>query len=87
VFGGEADPPCNLVLDRGRVVGFWEYDTERSELVHQLFVTQDALLKEALARTEAFVRDELGDARGFSLDSPKSRAPKIAAMRAGISPG
>ncbi|MFJ4191386.1 hypothetical protein [Kitasatospora sp. NPDC089509] len=34
-----------------------------------------------MARTEAFVRDELGDARGFSLDSPKSRAPKIAALR------
>lgn len=87
VFGGESDPPCNLVLDRGRVVGFWEYDTERAELVHQLFVRQDAQLKEALARTEAFVRDQLGDARGFSLDSPKSRAPKIAAMRAGGDPG
>ncbi len=28
-----------------------------------------------------FVREELGDARSFSLDSPKSRAPRIAGLR------
>ncbi|MEY9846699.1 DNA glycosylase AlkZ-like family protein [Streptacidiphilus sp. MAP5-3] len=81
VFGSDADPQCHLVVDRGRIVGFWEYDTERSELVHQLFVPLDAALQDALTRTEAFVRDQLGDARGFSLDSPRSRVPKIAAMR------
>jgi len=32
-------------------------------------------------RTERFVRDQLGDARSFSLDSPESRAPRIAALR------
>ncbi|WP_037609222.1 DNA glycosylase AlkZ-like family protein [Streptacidiphilus rugosus] len=83
VFGGDVDPQCHLVTDRGRIVGFWEFDPAAGEIVHQLFVPQDAALKEALARTEAFVRDELGDARGFSLDSPKSRAPKIRAMREG----
>jgi hypothetical protein len=82
VFGAEADPPCHVVVDRGRIVGFWEYDTQRHEIVHQLFVPLDSALEEALARTESFVREELGDARGFSLDSPKSRAPRITAMRA-----
>ncbi|MEV4559152.1 crosslink repair DNA glycosylase YcaQ family protein [Kitasatospora sp. NPDC049285] len=81
-FGGEADPQTHLVVDRGRIIGFWEYDPEQRELVHQLFVPKDAALQEAIERTEAFVRDELGDARGFSLDSPKSRAPKLAALRA-----
>ncbi|MFI6447333.1 DNA glycosylase AlkZ-like family protein [Kitasatospora sp. NPDC050543] len=81
-FGSEADPQTHIVLDRGRIVGFWEYDTEQREIVHQLFVPPDAALREAVARTEAFVRDQLGDARRFSLDSPKSRAPKIAALRA-----
>ena len=86
VFGGEADPPCHIVVDRGRIVGFWEYDTQRHEIVHQLFasraaVFEDVALEAAIARTEAFVREQLGDARGFSLDSPKSRAPKITAMR------
>jgi hypothetical protein len=81
VFGGDADPQCHVVADRGRIVGFWEFDPDAGELVHALFVPQDVALKEALARTEAFVRDQLGDARGFSLDSPKSRAPKLAALR------
>jgi hypothetical protein len=33
------------------------------------------------AETESFVRDQLGDARSFSLDSPKSRRPRIEAIR------
>ena len=28
-----------------------------------------------------FVRDQLGDARSFSLDSPESRAPRIQSLR------
>lgn len=80
-FGSETDPQSHIVVDRGRIIGFWEYDTEQGEIVHQLFVPADAALRETIARTEAFVRDDLGDARGFSLDSPKSRAPKIAAIR------
>ncbi|MEU6231451.1 crosslink repair DNA glycosylase YcaQ family protein [Kitasatospora sp. NPDC047058] len=81
-FGGEADPQTHIVLDRGRIVGFWEYDPEPGEIVLQSFVPPDAALRAAVARTEAFVRDQLGDARGFSLDSPRSRAPRIAALRA-----
>ena len=42
---------------------------------------KDRALEEAVARTEAFVREDLGDARTFSLDSPKSRIPAIAALR------
>ncbi|WP_441250933.1 DNA glycosylase AlkZ-like family protein [Kitasatospora sp. McL0602] len=80
-FGSEADPQTHVIADRGRIVGLWEYDTVEQEIVHQLFVPADAALREALARTETFVREQLGDARGFSLDSPKSRAPKIAAFR------
>ena len=36
----------------------------------------EALVKE----TDAYVRDDLGDGRSFSLDRPKRRAPKIAAL-------
>ncbi|WP_051712237.1 DNA glycosylase AlkZ-like family protein [Streptomyces sp. NRRL S-350] len=81
-FGGEADPQTHVVLDRGRIVGLWEYDTERAGIVLLPFVPLDDALREAVARTEDFVREELGDARGFSLDSPRSRAPRIAALRA-----
>ncbi|GAA2139328.1 hypothetical protein GCM10009760_21450 [Kitasatospora kazusensis] len=85
-FGSDADPQTHIVLDRGRIIGLWEYDTAEREIVHRLFVPADAALRDVIARTEAFVRDELGDARGFSLDSPKSRAPKIAAIRAATAP-
>jgi hypothetical protein len=45
------------------------------------FVKKNKTLEETVARTENFVRHQLGDARSFSLDSPKSRAPRIAALR------
>ncbi|MFI9783579.1 DNA glycosylase AlkZ-like family protein [Kitasatospora sp. NPDC051984] len=80
-FGSEADPSTHLVVDRGRIVGFWEYDPEQRELVHQLFVPMDAALRATIDAVETFVREELGDARSFGLDSPKSRAPKLAALR------
>ncbi|MCU7823483.1 winged helix DNA-binding domain-containing protein [Kitasatospora sp. DSM 101779] len=81
-FGTEADPQTHVVVDRGRIVGLWEYDPGEREIVHQLYVPMEPALQEAIDRTEEFVREDLGDARGFSLDSPKSRAPRIAALRA-----
>ncbi|WP_329121202.1 DNA glycosylase AlkZ-like family protein [Streptomyces sp. NBC_01465] len=82
-LGGLADAPAHMIVDRGRLVGLWEYDVEAAEIVWQSYVTPDAALRKAVAATEAFVRDELGDARSFSLDSPKSRAPRVAELRAG----
>jgi hypothetical protein len=76
-----SDLPSHVVLDRGRIVGLWEFDAEAGEIVVATFIPRDKTLATVIARTEAFVRDELGDARSFSLDSPKSRAPKIAALR------
>jgi hypothetical protein len=34
-------------------------------------------MKNAIAATEEFIRDQLGDARSFSLDSPESRSARI----------
>jgi len=80
-FGGLADLPSHAILDRGRVVGLWEYDPETSSIAWCSFVPKDRALVQAVARTEVFVRDQLGDARSFSLDSPKSRVPRIASIR------
>lgn len=77
------DPPCPIIVDRGRIVGLWEYDVDASEIVYQAFGSPGPALKKAVARTEGFVRDQLGDVRMSVLDSPKSRAPRIAALRAG----
>ncbi|MEV0092556.1 crosslink repair DNA glycosylase YcaQ family protein [Streptomyces sp. NPDC050738] len=83
-LGGLADAPAHMIVDRGRLVGLWEYDVEAEEIVWQAFVEPDAALRKAVAETAAFVRDELGDARSFSLDSPKSRAPRVAELRVGM---
>ncbi|MEJ3657181.1 crosslink repair DNA glycosylase YcaQ family protein [Actinomycetes bacterium KLBMP 9759] len=82
-LGELADPPCQLVMDRGRIVGLWEFDPDAGEIVHQLFVPRDDALDAAIARTEAFARDDLGDVRGMSLDSPTARAPRLEALRNG----
>jgi len=80
-LGGQADPPSHVIFDRGRIAGLWEFDTEAGKIVHRFFGDEDAALRETIAKTEEFVRDQLGDARSFSLDSPKSRASRVADLR------
>jgi hypothetical protein len=80
-LGGLSDLPSHAILDRGRLVGLWEYDPQGQAIVWWAFGAKDKALKAAVDRTEAFVRDELGDARSFSLDSPASRGPRIDALR------
>jgi hypothetical protein len=38
-------------------------------------------MEKAVHAMEAFIREDLGDARSFSLDSPARRAPRIEALR------
>lgn len=81
-LGGLADLPGHAVLDRGRLIGLWEYDPEAGELVWATFQpNRDAALNSRVEETESFVREQLGDARSFSLDSPKSRRPRLEALR------
>ena len=80
-IGDDPDPQCPIIVDRGRMVGSWEYDPDTKEIVYQVFTKPDAALKKAVESTEDYVRDQLGDARLSVLDSPKSRAPRIAALR------
>ena len=75
------DLPSHVILDRGRIVGLWEYDTATGSIAWMSFVKKAKSLQDAVARTEQYVREQLGDARSFSLDSPKSRVPRIEALR------
>ena len=83
-LGSLADLPSHAILDRGRIAGLWEFDTETESIVWATFRKPDAALKKAVKEMEEFVRTGLGDARSFSLDSPKSRAPRVASLRAGF---
>jgi hypothetical protein len=80
--GALSDLPCHAILDRGRLIGMWEYDPSAEEIVWFSYVKPNADLKAAIRTTGDFIRTQLGDARSFSLDSPKSRQPKIEALRA-----
>ena len=81
-LGGLADLPSHAILDRGRIIGLWEFDVEAGEIVWATFGgRKDAGLQAAVEATQTFVREELGDARAFSLDSPKSRAGRIESLR------
>jgi len=81
-LGGLGDLSSHPILDRGRLIGLWEYEPASGSIVSTSFVKQTPLLRSEIDRTTAFVRDQLGDARSFSLDSPESRQPRIDALRA-----
>jgi hypothetical protein len=78
---GVKDLPSHAILDRGRLIGLWEYDADSASIAWTTFEKATAAIRECVARTEAYVREQLGDMRSFSLDSPKSRIPRIAALR------
>ena len=81
--GGLSDLPSHAILDRGRVIGLWEYDVDASRIAWGTFgAKKTRQLAAVIEETEAFVRDQLGDARSFSLDSPKSRVKRIRAVAA-----
>ncbi len=81
--GNLADLPHHAILDRGRLVGFWDYDPTAAAIVWASFAPADDALRAAVAATEAFVRDDLGDARSFSLDSPASRKGRLEVLVGG----
>ncbi len=81
-LGGLADLPNHAIVDRGRIVGLWEYDVDRASIAWTSFVPRNAALEQAVAATESYVRNDPEDARSFSLDSPKSRVSRIEALRA-----
>jgi len=80
-IGELSDLPSHVILDQGRIVGLWEYDTATGSIAWMSFVKKDKSIQDAVASTEQYVRERLGDARSFSLDSPKSRAPRIETLR------
>ncbi len=79
--GAFGDLHSHAIFDRGRLVGLWEFDPTTDSIAWASFIPKNKDLQAAVAATENYVRTQLGDARGFSLDSPKSRAPRIASLR------
>ena len=84
--GALTDLPHQGIVDRGRLIGLWDYDPGTEEVlwapITKLTAPQRKSTLAAVEMTAAFIRDDLGDNRGMSLDSPASRAPRLAALRA-----
>ena len=70
-LGGLADLPSHAILDRGRVVGLWEYDTATDSIAWMAFVKKDTALQEAVARTEQYVREQSGRRAVFQSGQPE----------------
>lgn len=81
-LGELKDPPCQLIIDRGRIVGLWEFNPVAERIAYRTFVDEDEALRSAIDDTERFIVDQLGDAKGSILDSPKSRSAAITALAA-----
>jgi hypothetical protein len=71
-LGVLVDFPGHVILDRGRLAGLWECDPDTNSVVWDAFGMKDKALDAAIAATEKYVREQLGDAR---------RAPRIEAVR------
>jgi hypothetical protein len=79
-LGGLADLPNHAIFDRGELIGLWDYDG-KERIVWKTFAPPTAELRAEVARVEGVVRDHLGDARSFSLDSPESRTSRLDSLR------
>jgi len=75
------DLPSHAIVDRGRLLGLWEFDVDEGTIAWATFEPPTDEVRAAVSATEAFVRTDLGDARSFSLDSPESRRPRVEALR------
>jgi len=73
----QADLPDHPIFDRGRIIGLWQYDPGREQIVSWLFHAPTAAVTRRIAETEDWIREDLGDFRAFSLDSPATRQKRI----------
>ncbi|WP_066287065.1 DNA glycosylase AlkZ-like family protein [Arthrobacter sp. B6] len=78
----QADLPDHPILDRGRIIGLWQYDPGQARIAAWLFDGPTPAATQRIAQVEAWIRDDLGDFRSFSLDSPASRQDRIDALDA-----
>ncbi len=77
---GLTNLPHHPIVDGGRLIGFWEYDPAEGAITWATFGKPADPVREAVSETETFIREDLGDARAYSLDTPKRRAKRISAL-------
>lgn len=78
----QADLPDHPILDRGRIIGLWQYEPGNERIVPWLFHPATPAVTRRIAEVEAWIREDLGDFRAFSLDSPATRQKRIDGLAA-----
>ncbi len=73
----QADLPDHPILDRGRIIGLWQYEPGKERIVPWLFHAATPAVTRRIAEVEAWIREDLGDFRAFSLDSPATRQKRV----------
>lgn len=76
----QADLSDHPILDRGRIIGLWQYDPGNERIATWTFDKPTAAVAQRIAEVESWIREDLGDFRSFSLDSPASRQRRIDAL-------
>ena len=79
--GALGDLPNQAIVDRGQLIGLWDYDPDARRIVWATFRPAPAEVADAVAGTEAYIAADLGDVRSSSMDSPESRRPRLDALR------
>jgi hypothetical protein len=83
LVGALADLPYHPIVDRGRIVGLWDWDGVAGKLAWRTF-SKNADVDRRVAKEgdalAAYVKSDLGDVRSFSLDNPEKRGPHIEAL-------
>lgn len=80
-LGADEDLIHHAIVDRGQLVGLWDYDPETHRIVSHCFIERTQELTEAITSTERFIREDLGDAKTFSLDGPSRRKSRLERLR------
>lgn len=78
----QADLPDHPIVDRGRIIGLWQYDPGAERIAYWTFGAPTEAVMQRIHEVEDFIREDLGDFRSFSLDSPSSRQKQIDAINA-----
>ncbi|MBT8162732.1 MULTISPECIES: DNA glycosylase AlkZ-like family protein [Arthrobacter] len=78
----QADLSDHPILDRGRIIGLWQYDPAKERIAAWTFAKPTAAVTTRIAEVQDWIRQDLGDFRSFSLDSPASRQKRIDALEA-----
>lgn len=83
----QAELPDHVVLDRGRIIGLWQYDPRRERIVPGLFSRPTPAVSRRIAEVETWIREDLGDFRASGLDSPAIRQERIDALAGSAAAG